>query len=528
MDVSHILSMAKRRFIILDLFICSLWSIFVFRLWSSYILTSLCVENPLFEVWTAPVVLYIIFLRIGASIMMLRDDKNGLWVSLLLLICSWISIELPFSVLSNAMPDSFYYINMVCADCFSPVIYWMGRTFSLKSYGQAVKITWGVFWFCWIWLLPFVYFVVRRKKRIQSKVKRSFSLSGLYLLKDELGKLYLKLSFFVLGALLIGMVMNSVLSLIGMLLFSYLLYSAIAKWEGKNIGIYQWGIIIVAMICIWIAQYQFSVVHIILLLGGILLSAISIILIYRGTRKMLRQLVLIVITGLILPSVCLGYNVFALTDYSRGEKLQAKYSITGTFKIYDALGNIGLRDRYRIIIPVLYSDIQDYHLPYLKVKKDSLWGVWNTQYASFVKGDYDQIILGPLNDRPYISFEDYSLLVKTEYTYIEPFEEDCIYFRCRKDSLEGIGYIINRAFLYLTFQPDTMLIVSEAPYFDIIKNDSMHYILDEELYLAYDTSSVSYAKRIDSMTFKLIYKKKCDGYNTLKLPTSRWGKAELL
>lgn len=125
------------------------------------------------------------------------------------------------------------------------------------------------------------------------------------------------------------------------------------------------------------------------------------------------------------------------------------------------------------------------------------------------------------------SFEDYSLLVKIEYTYIEPFEEDCIYFKCRKDSLEGIGSIINRAIPYLTSQPDTMLIVSEAPYFDIIKNDSMHYILDEDLHFAYDTSTVSYAKRIDSITFKLIYKEKCDGYSTLKLPMSRWGKAEL-
>lgn len=459
--------------------------------------------------------------------MMLRDDKNGLWVSMLLLICSWISIKLSYSVLFNAIPDSFYYINMICAERFSPAINWVGRTFSMESYGQAVKITWGAFWFCWIWLLPLVYFLVRRKKRVQSNEKLFFSLSGLYLFKDELGKLYLKLSFFVLGALLIGIVMNSILSLIGLFLFSYLLYRAIAKCEEKKISVYQWGIIIIAMTCIWIAQYQLGIVHIILLLGGILLSIVSIVLIYRGTEKILRQLTLVFIAGIILPSVCLGYNVFALTGCVRGDKLQAKYNITGVLKIYDAQGNTGLMDRYRVIIPALYSDIQDYHLPYLKVRKDNLWGIWNTQYASFVKGDYDQIILGPLNDRPYISFEDYSLLVKIEYTYIEPFEEDCIYFKCRKDSLEGIGSIINRAIPYLTSQPDTMLIVSEAPYFDIIKNDSMHYILDEDLHFAYDTSTVSYTKRIDSITFKLIYKEKCDGYSTLKLPMSRWGKAEL-
>lgn len=67
--------------------------------------------------------------------------------------------------------------------------------------------------------------------------------------------------------------------------------------------------------------------------------------------------------GIMLLSICLGYNVLVLTEYSRGEKLQAQFNMTCVIKMKDAQGHIGLRDRYRQIIPALYSAMENYHLP---------------------------------------------------------------------------------------------------------------------------------------------------------------------
>jgi hypothetical protein len=176
-------------------------------------------------------------------------------------------------------------------------------------------------------------------------------------------------------------------------------------------------------------------IKILLLSASVLLSFLMAIIITKGKREPLKWLLVTVVAGIILPSVCLGYTVFSNNNVKRLDLLEAKYNLTGVMKVQDSLGNIGLRDRYRMIIPAEYSDIQDYELPYLKVKKGDYWGIWNTQYAGFVKGNYDYAIIG-YDIKPY---EDMCFHVKPEYAFLEPME-DITKFRYRRELNDTISY----------------------------------------------------------------------------------------
>lgn len=396
------ISRSKGRFFMLDLLLCSLWALFVLRLWTSFIMTDSCVDYPYFDWWTAPIVGYFVVLRLGISFLMLHEDRNGLLVSLVLLLGSVVSFLLSRFVLMDAIRDVFNYFNLACGGWFNPDIRRFEYLFSVDSYNQVVDATWGVFLFCWVWLMPLVYFLIHRKEHTSTSYSLTTALSGLYQFKDSIGKKYLYVCALFLSALIIGMMMVSVLSLVVLFAVSYLFFRMVAKWANRTIKGYEWFYMVFATVGVWLAQYQYGVVRIVLLLVSVLLSSL---LIFKISKvPIFKLLAMIVIAGMILPSLCMGYNVFALTDCKRLEMLHAQYNLTGVFKVQDSQGRMGLRDRYRMIIPAQYSEIEDYHLPYLMVKKGSLWGIWNTQYTGFVKGDYDYVILGV--DRSSSNYED--------------------------------------------------------------------------------------------------------------------------
>src|SRR5574344_798189 len=85
------ISKFNRRFLLIDLLLCSLWALFVFRIWSGNVMTAFCVRENLIDWWTVPFVLYVVMLRLRVSIMMYRNDKHGLWASLLLIPASIVS-----------------------------------------------------------------------------------------------------------------------------------------------------------------------------------------------------------------------------------------------------------------------------------------------------------------------------------------------------------------------------------------------------------------------------------------------------
>ncbi len=197
----------KRIFIGIDLFVCSLWALFVFRRWAACVLAGFCVSTATLEDgWTVPIALYFIILRLGVSFMMLRNDRRGIWGALMLLLGAVAMIDISRFVLLEAIREAFWCLNTAGGCWLNPALRWFGHWFGLQSYNETIDATWGVFVFSWLWLMPLVYFLIPGKKRVKTERSLFTVLTGLYLFKDPVGKEYLKMGAFVVVAMLIGMV----------------------------------------------------------------------------------------------------------------------------------------------------------------------------------------------------------------------------------------------------------------------------------------------------------------------------------
>ena len=58
------------------------------------------------------------------------------------------------------------------------------------------------------------------------------------------------------------------------------------------------------------------------------------------------------------------------------------------FSAEDKDGKVGLRDRYRLIVPTKYVDVKPYRLPMVRVNRNGDWITYNTGNAGYAKGDY--------------------------------------------------------------------------------------------------------------------------------------------
>ena len=97
-----------------------------------------------------------------------------------------------------------------------------------------------------------------------------------------------------------------------------------------------------------------------------------------------------VMTGILLPSFCLGYNVYTVKDTVRKQNYRSDMCLTGVLIVEDGNGKIGLRDRYRLIVPTRFSDVQPYRLPLVYVKHNEELNLFNTGRAGYAKGDYSR------------------------------------------------------------------------------------------------------------------------------------------
>ena len=77
--------MKHSLFFKVDLLLCSVWALFVLRLWVSNSLTSFCLDEATeFPEWTFPLVAYTVLMRLNISFMMLRKERYG-WLPALIL-----------------------------------------------------------------------------------------------------------------------------------------------------------------------------------------------------------------------------------------------------------------------------------------------------------------------------------------------------------------------------------------------------------------------------------------------------------
>ena len=367
-----------------DLLLCSIWGLFVIHLWVSNLLASICLEEATkFTEWTFPFVAYAVLIRVSLSFMMLRKEKYGWMTAVICLFCGLLChFVLPESVMADAQRDMYNYGNIAVNYTLSPR--WI--TTELPPYSSWKA--WNFFLPLWLWLMPLIYFLCQRKKCVQTRTAKITFWNGLYFWNDPFRCRYLTYCSLFIIAWCAGIVMNEWLSLVVMLLLPAYSYFFVNRKNGRKAYWYEYLGIVLSAGCFWYAQYVTNDTRNVCLVVSAILALIPTIYFAAKTKKYIKAALAYVMVGVLLPSFCLGYDVYTVKDAARKQNYRDDMCLTGVLIVENGNGNIGLRDRYRLIAPTRYSDVQPYRLPLVSVKYNGELNLFNTGRAGYAKGDY--------------------------------------------------------------------------------------------------------------------------------------------
>lgn len=376
--------MKRSFFFKFDLFLCSAWALFVAHLWVSNLLTSFCLKEATeFLEWTLPLVTYTVLLRLNLSFMMWRKEKQGWLTAIICFSCGMLCyFVLPENVMADAQRDMYNYSMIAVNYIFSPR--WI--TNELPPYSS-----WRMWNLClpiWLWLIPLIYFFVMRKKCIIGNTAKQTFWNGLYIWNDSLRNRYLTYCGLFVIAWCVGIIMNEWLSLLTMLLLPVYAYYFVNKTHGKRLYRYEHLAIVLSAGCFWCAQYVTGDTRNACLTASAVLILIPSIGLAINTKRYIKVVLTFITIGILLPSFCLGYDVYTVKGAARKQNYRDEMCLTGVLIVKDRNGHIGLRDRYRLIVPMQYSDLRPYRLPLLYVKYNKKWSWFNTGRAGYAKGDY--------------------------------------------------------------------------------------------------------------------------------------------
>lgn len=212
--------------------------------------------------------------------------------------------------------------------------------------------------------------------------------NGLYFWKDPLRYRYLTYCVFFIIAWIVGIVMNEWLSLAIMLPLSMYSYFFVNKMNGRKAYWYENFCVVLSVGCIWCAQYVANDTRNACLVASVMFALIPIVCFALKTRKYVTAGLTFVMTGVLLPSFCLGYDVYTVKDTIRKQNYSDDMCLTGVLIVEDGNGNMGLRDRYRLAVPTQYTNLKSYRLPLIKVETKEGTRLFNTGCVGFAKGDY--------------------------------------------------------------------------------------------------------------------------------------------
>lgn len=292
-------------------------------------------------------------------------------------------------------------------------------------------IVWVLWWLSWIVLEPIVVYIVLfvRKSLISAKWpwKKVF-LSVLYYvafllfmvgyknlnLDRELDTSYLWGPFFLFlpfvlrirkknipidvfryGAVMIvfaiafsaGFVMNSVFSLVAIFASTVLFYYFVGiKWSKSSLPdspvlctVYP---IVISGCLFWTAQYAAGRLCVLLLLASAACMGYVAIRHYRCTHNVAVSILVFLVCSFVLPSISIGYNQYnGIVTKRYFNYRNCYYSSRGLLCVLNKDGNMGIRDRFGLIMPCEYECIQamgNEQKPFVKFKSMT-WGIYDLE-----------------------------------------------------------------------------------------------------------------------------------------------------
>ncbi|MTK53112.1 ATP-binding protein [Paludibacter sp.] len=137
----------------------------------------------------------------------------------------------------------------------------------------------------------------------------------------------------------------------------------------------------VILVCAQFETFVFDKIYIYILIW-LSFIGISFIVIKQINKKQLslivsKILVLFFISFFLIPIFLIGNVYFSESAYALVKKFNTSYNSQGIYLITDSKGKYGLRDRRGLIVPVEFDNIKDFDLPLLMVSKNKKWGIFN-------------------------------------------------------------------------------------------------------------------------------------------------------
>ena len=331
--------------LVFDWTICCTWAVFLFYFLFSSELSILFL----------PLTLLLTILRMNVGLLVSRGDK-GAWKAILAFtgvsVAIWILVD-----------------NLTCSDPFdlygklSFILANLLRNTSpkdsaiLDSEGGHYLI--GGIFFILVNIFPIIWWLIKKIFRKMNGNEAGMSAWGWTILKDNYGQM----GFSIIGLLLLcelcGLSNYPGLRIVGLLLLPIAFYAIVCKNDrGKW---YEYLLVIAFSYCFAFTFEAGPLGKIILLaLSTILAGTISAFWAIR-TRNGWFGPLMFVLLGIVIPIMTFGAFPYVRNDETLYYSFVAEgYTYSGAYVTLTKDGKSGLRDRYGIVIPAQYKDIDSY------------------------------------------------------------------------------------------------------------------------------------------------------------------------
>lgn len=296
-----------------------------------------------------------------------------------------------------------------------------------QSYAAIITLVVGVLFYLWFLMYPIVVYIRqwRKKEFSETKILNGsislvivytlvavvllliadcntrgigdlnvwiFLMSGLPLvmyLKEKRPlsntcKSYLFSAAIILCAYAIGTEMEHYPSFIGIVMLPALFYCFIRKNRQLPMQYLDWSLLFIASISFFIAQFGCTWERIMFLTISAVAYGYEAYILFKNGQGKLYSVWIFFVMAFIIPTMTLGYNQYSVLNARKWYKYEYyDYACNGLLTIYNPKTDaVGMRDRYGEIIPCRYdhlSPLGDHSKPFVKVRKDFLWGIYDIE-----------------------------------------------------------------------------------------------------------------------------------------------------
>lgn len=387
----------------IDVLLCCIFLMFAYHNMQYYHFSLLGVTLPgvLLTVFPA-------FLHINIDFLLYRKENMAIWP---IIVYMTIFIGYMYYPINNANGLAWRYclnyLQAVNHETFyipaDRIVLERAFMAEWKNISVALLDLWTVF-------MPIcAYAILFFRKRLAKKTTSFGKLFGAYMFYDNAGKRFLQFAAIFVCAYLLGRRMDAQLSAVGVVVLPTVAYYFLNKYIGNAPRKWEYVVLILALSCFANSQHIAGTPKIVMMITSAVVIFALCIRMLVTTRKWAVSLLTLILTGFVIPIFALGYNVLVGTECGRLSDYTDQFIHRGVSFVYkevDGKMRIGIRSRYRVVLPAKYKNILPIVSPEIYVEEvteqgDTIKRLIHTKRVRSVmayKADGDSIIYCPASD----------------------------------------------------------------------------------------------------------------------------------